>query len=290
MRLVKGLGPSSHSSGAATHAATWQCQRSGSADPGFVHYTSARLRFDVSSDCAPAASRLGLAASGYMCRSRACSIWHLTPAPTRHAHGVTVTRQPSPAHRYSCVSLSRKRMRCAHGCADARSAETGVYSVACVRLFTFRLCFGRLGPKTEEPKSLYSRVPRRRVNSAMANACTHHGGRFVCMHVWCAHSATSLPNQALSLPVSRSASRCVCHQHRASHAIHAVLLLLVDENTRAGCRAREASANHSPPYNHEAAALHARAASWPRPAPPRPLPPPFHTLSFEPLRHHGQAN
>lgn len=42
MRLVKGLGPSSHSSGAATHAATWQCQRSGSADPGFVHYTSAR--------------------------------------------------------------------------------------------------------------------------------------------------------------------------------------------------------------------------------------------------------
>lgn len=87
----------------------------------------------------------------------------------------------------------------------------------------------------------------------LRNACTHHGGRFVCMHVWCAHSATSLPNQALSLPVSRSASRCVCHQHRASHAIHAVLLLLVDENTRAGCRAREASANHSPPNNHGAA-------------------------------------
>ena len=156
MRLVKGLGPSSHSSGAATHAATWQCQRSGSADPGFVHYTSARLRFDVSSDCAPAASRLGLAASGYMCRSRACSIWHLTPAPTRHAHGVTVTRQPSPL-RYSCVSLSRKRdapmdapMR------GARRLECTQYSVACsvtcVRLFTFRLCFGRLGPK-HGPKS-----------------------------------------------------------------------------------------------------------------------------------------
>lgn len=124
----------------------------------------------------------------------------------------------------------------------------------------------------------------------LRNACTHHGGRFVCMHVWCAHSATSLPNQALSLPVSRSASRCVCHQHRASHAIHAVLLLLVDENTRAGCRAREASANHSPPNNHGAAGSACSGCQLATARTSTALAPSLPHLKLRAPPHHGQAN
>lgn len=124
----------------------------------------------------------------------------------------------------------------------------------------------------------------------LRNACTHHGGRFVCMHVWCAHSATSLPNQALSLPVSRSASRCVCHQHRASHATHAVLLLLVDENTRAGCRAREASANHSPPNNHGAAGSACSGCQLATARTSTALAPSLPHLKLRAPPHHGQAN